>query len=57
MVVTIQQIHIQQEYSMLYNCILFVLIIVTWGYNCLLRIIIVSYLKSYDYVQKITINE
>ena len=27
---------------------LFVLRIVTWSYNCLLRIIIISYLKSYN---------
>ena len=33
-----------------YNCKLFVLRIVTWSYNCLLRIII-SYLKPYYYVQ------
>ena len=37
---------------MLYYCKLFVLIIVTWSYNCLLRIISSwSNLKLYGYVQ------
>ena len=36
-----------------YNCKLFVLRIITWSYNCLQRIIIIiSYLKPYDCVQK-----
>ena len=35
-----------------YNCKSFVLRIVTWSYNCLLKIII-SYLKQYVYKQMI----
>ena len=38
------------RYLKSYNCKLFVLEIVTWSSNCLLRVII-SYLKSYNCVQ------
>ena len=44
-------IHIWSEYLIPYNCRLFVFIIITWSYNCLLIIIIISYLKPYNYMQ------
>ena len=41
---------------MSYNCKLFVLQIITWSYNYLLRTIIISYLKPYKGVQIICIK-
>ena len=44
---------IGKEYLIPYNCKLFVLGIITWSFNCLLRIIIIiSYLKPDDGVQR-----
>ena len=34
-----------------YNYKLFELEIVSWGYNCILKIIIISYSKPYNHVQ------
>ena len=45
-----QIIFIKMKYLIAYNCKLFVLRIVTWNYNCLLKIIY-SYLKAYNYEQ------
>ena len=47
---------IQLKYLLPYNCKLFVLRIVTSNFNCLLRIIIISYLKPYNCVQIICIK-
>ena len=41
---------------MIYKSKLFVLRIVAWSYDCLVRIIIISYLKPYNYVQIICIR-
>ena len=43
-------IHIQLEYLISYNWKLFTLRILSWSYNCFLRIII-SYLKPYNCMQ------
>ena len=64
-------IRIHWEYLMSYNCKLFVLMIVDWNYNCLLKIIIScmklynkgqifgknNYLKPYNYWNWIEILE
>ena len=38
-----------QEYLIPYNCELFILRVIAWSYTCVLRIIIIRYLKPYNW--------